>query len=149
MTAAARVGGVWWDPLGHLGALPQIPFLAKPQRCNDTCGAAAGFFIQIGLNAITYPESFPDESSKVTFAIFFMTYYVATWFQPYLTKVFNKEAVVFSHFMNNFKSSFFNHNHQKHAEIALQNLFPTRTVLATLRTSTCTPPMLDGPKPCS
>ncbi|KNZ62906.1 uncharacterized protein VP01_12093g1, partial [Puccinia sorghi] len=32
----------------------------------------------IGLHAITYPESFPNGSSKVAFAISFMTDYAAT-----------------------------------------------------------------------
>ncbi|KNZ52604.1 uncharacterized protein VP01_3502g2 [Puccinia sorghi] len=35
--------------------------------------------------------------------------YTAIWFQPYQTKVFNGEEVVFSKFINDFKSSFFDH----------------------------------------
>ncbi|KNZ49062.1 uncharacterized protein VP01_5235g1, partial [Puccinia sorghi] len=54
------------------------------------------FVGHIGLHAITYPERFPDDSREVAFAISFMTDYAATWSQPYLTKILNREAVVFS-----------------------------------------------------
>ncbi|KNZ47183.1 uncharacterized protein VP01_6623g1 [Puccinia sorghi] len=74
------------------------------------------------LHAITYPKHFPNNSSKAAFAISFMTDYAATWSQPYLTKIFNGEAVVFSKFIEDFKSSLFNHNHHHRADVALQNL---------------------------
>ncbi|KNZ45426.1 uncharacterized protein VP01_8127g1, partial [Puccinia sorghi] len=72
---------------------------------------------------------FPNDSSKVAFAISFMTDYAATWSQPYLTKIFNGEAVVFSEFIDDFKSSFFDHNRRHHTEVALKNLCQTGTVL--------------------
>ncbi|KNZ58219.1 uncharacterized protein VP01_1974g9 [Puccinia sorghi] len=40
-----------------------------------------------------------------------------------------KDAVVFSEFIENFKSSFFDHNHRHHAKLALRNLRQTGTVL--------------------
>ncbi|KNZ64537.1 uncharacterized protein VP01_10183g1, partial [Puccinia sorghi] len=82
----------------------------------------------IGLHEITYPERFSEDSSKVAFAISFMTDYTATWSQPYLTKILNGEAVVFSKFIEDFKSSFFDHNRCHHAEVALQNLLQSGTV---------------------
>ncbi|KNZ47344.1 uncharacterized protein VP01_6490g1 [Puccinia sorghi] len=97
--------------------------LAKPQPFDGTRGVLAKVFVgQIGLHAITYPERFPDDSSKVAFAISFMTDYAATCSQPYLTKIFNREAMVFSEFIDDFKYSFLNHNRHHPAEVALQNL---------------------------
>ncbi|KNZ46259.1 uncharacterized protein VP01_7420g2 [Puccinia sorghi] len=44
--------------------------LAKPQPFDGTCGAAAEVFVgQIGLHAVTYPKSFPNEAGKVVFAV--------------------------------------------------------------------------------
>ncbi|KNZ49427.1 uncharacterized protein VP01_5015g1, partial [Puccinia sorghi] len=64
--------------------------LAKPQPFEGTCGAAAEvFFAQIALHAITYPEPFPTDASKVAFATLFMQDYAATWCQPYLNRIFN------------------------------------------------------------
>ncbi|KNZ46311.1 uncharacterized protein VP01_7370g1, partial [Puccinia sorghi] len=63
--------------------------------------------------ALRLSHFFPTDSRKLVFAISFMMYLAATWSQPYLTKVFNGEEVVFSEFINDFKSSFFNHKRQK------------------------------------
>ncbi|KNZ47690.1 uncharacterized protein VP01_6217g2, partial [Puccinia sorghi] len=49
---------------------------------------------------------------------------------PYLDKVFNKVPVVFDDFLNDFRSSFFNHNRRDCAEVALRNLCQTGTMLA-------------------
>ena len=101
-------------------ATPNSIVLAKPQPFNGTRGALAKLFVhQIGLHTVTYPERFSTDSSKVAFAISIMTDYAETWSQPYLTKVFNGEAVDFQEFLNDFKSSFFDHNRQHRAEIAL------------------------------
>ncbi|KNZ61821.1 uncharacterized protein VP01_13525g2, partial [Puccinia sorghi] len=43
--------------------------------------------------------------------------------------IFNGEAVVFSYFIDDFKSSFFDHNCRHRAGVALQNLRQTGTVL--------------------
>ncbi|KNZ53219.1 uncharacterized protein VP01_3300g2 [Puccinia sorghi] len=116
--------------IGHRGkSLPEARLDAAPQPFNRTCSALAESFVgRIGLHAITYTERFPKDSSKVSFPISFMTDYAATWSQPYLTKIFNGEAVVFSEFIDDFKSSFFDHNCRHRAEVALQNLGQNGTV---------------------
>ncbi|KNZ52515.1 uncharacterized protein VP01_3548g3 [Puccinia sorghi] len=82
--------------------------LAKPQPFNRTCGAASKSFVgQILLHAATSPDQFPTNSSKVAFA-----------------------RVVFEKFLDDFRFSFFDQNHQHHAEVALQSLRQTGTVLA-------------------
>ncbi|KNZ44947.1 uncharacterized protein VP01_8650g1 [Puccinia sorghi] len=96
----------------------------------DRGTAAKAFVGHIGLHDITYPQRFPTDSIKVAFAVLFMKDYAANWSQPYLDKVFNGELVVFNDFLNDFKSSFFDHNHRHRAEVALQNLCQTVTVLA-------------------
>ncbi|KNZ50108.1 uncharacterized protein VP01_459g8 [Puccinia sorghi] len=102
--------------------------LAKPQPFNGTCGAAAKYFVgQILLHNV---DQFPTNSSKVAFAVSFMREYAATWSQPYLMKVFNTEEVAFEKFLDDFKSSFFEHNCQHRAEVALQSLRQTGTVTA-------------------
>ncbi|KNZ50976.1 uncharacterized protein VP01_4148g1, partial [Puccinia sorghi] len=63
------------------------------------------FVGQILLHTITYPEQFPTDSSKVAFAVSFMTEYAETWSQLYLGKVFNEEPVVFDDFLNDFRFS--------------------------------------------
>ncbi|KNZ45501.1 uncharacterized protein VP01_8059g1 [Puccinia sorghi] len=105
--------------------------LAKPQPFDGTRVATVEAFDgQIGLHAVTYPEWFPTNASKVAFSVLFMRDYTATWSQPYLEKVFNREPVVFDDFLNNFRSVFFDHNCQHHAKVTLQNLCQTRTLLA-------------------
>ncbi|KNZ44470.1 uncharacterized protein VP01_912g1 [Puccinia sorghi] len=56
--------------------------------------------------------------------------YTATWFQPYLVKVFNGEPVIFNDFLKDSRSSFFDHNHWHCAKVALWNLRQTGTMLA-------------------
>ncbi|KNZ61179.1 uncharacterized protein VP01_14414g1, partial [Puccinia sorghi] len=63
---------------------------------------AKSFVGQILLHAVTYPEQFPTDSSKVAFAVSFMTDYAATWSQPYLMKVFNADEVAFNKFLDDF-----------------------------------------------
>ncbi|KNZ54598.1 uncharacterized protein VP01_2904g3, partial [Puccinia sorghi] len=45
-------------------------------------------------------------------------------------KVFNGEPVVFNYFLNNFRTSFFDHKCRHREKVALQNLRQTGTVLA-------------------
>ncbi|KNZ62870.1 uncharacterized protein VP01_1213g7 [Puccinia sorghi] len=119
--------------------------LAKPQPFNGTRGAPAEAFVgQIGhperfptdtskvvfVGKIGHPEHFPTNASKVVFAFLFTKDYAATWSQPYLDKVFNGELVVFNNFLNNLRSSFFDHNRWYHVEVALGNLCQTGTVSA-------------------
>ncbi|KNZ54092.1 uncharacterized protein VP01_3045g3 [Puccinia sorghi] len=105
--------------------------LPKPQPFDGTCVAAAeAFFGQIGLHAITYPERFPTNASKVALAVSFMKDYTATWSQPYLDKVFNGEMVVFKHFLNHCESSFFDHNLRHCAKVGLPKMRQTGTMLA-------------------
>ncbi|KNZ44341.1 uncharacterized protein VP01_925g4 [Puccinia sorghi] len=79
-------------------------------------------------HTVTYPKRFPTDTSKVAFSVLFMRDYAATWSQTYLDKVFHKVPVVFDDFLNNFRSSFFDHNHLHRAKVALRNLCQTGTV---------------------
>ncbi|KNZ45661.1 uncharacterized protein VP01_7930g1 [Puccinia sorghi] len=112
--------------------------LDKPQPFDGTRGAAAKVFVgQIGLHAITYLKCFPKDAIKVVFAVLFMKDYAATWSQPYLDKVFNGEPVVFNKFLNDFRSSFFDHNHRHPVPCGtstrLELCWPTcRTLTSTL-----------------
>ncbi|KNZ44366.1 uncharacterized protein VP01_9234g1, partial [Puccinia sorghi] len=60
------------------------------------------FVSQILLHDVTYADQFPTDSSKVAFAVSLMMYYTATWSQPYLTRVFNTDEVVFDKFLDDF-----------------------------------------------
>ncbi|KNZ44391.1 uncharacterized protein VP01_9207g1, partial [Puccinia sorghi] len=77
-----------------------------------------------------YHDQFPTDSSKVAFAVSFMTEYAATWSQPYLMRVFNAKGVFFDQLLDDFKSIFFDHNHQHRAEVALKSLGQTGTLTA-------------------
>ncbi|KNZ48225.1 uncharacterized protein VP01_5819g1 [Puccinia sorghi] len=68
--------------------------------------------------------------------------------QPYLKKVFNGEPVVFSEFINHYKSSFFNQDHHHCTQLALQNLCQTGTVLAYTQYFNSQEPFV-GLTPCS
>ncbi|KNZ47119.1 uncharacterized protein VP01_666g14 [Puccinia sorghi] len=93
---------------------------------NPSMGTAANLFVgQISLHAVTYPKRFPTDASKVVFAISFMKDYAATWSHPYLKRVFNGELVVFNNFLNDFKSSFFDHNRQNCTKLALLKICQT------------------------
>ncbi|PLW04595.1 hypothetical protein PCASD_26919 [Puccinia coronata f. sp. avenae] len=111
-----------------LAPLPR-PLLRPPAAL--TCGALAeNFVIQIGLHTLTYPEQFRDDSSKVAFAISFLTDYAATWAQPYTTKLFAGMPVAFLEFLNDFKAIFFDLNCKHQAKVALQSIRQTGTVAA-------------------
>ncbi|KNZ45753.1 uncharacterized protein VP01_7832g1, partial [Puccinia sorghi] len=62
--------------------------------------------------AFMLPKHFLTETSKVVFDILFMKDYAVTYSQPYLDKFFNRELVVFNNILNDFRSSFFDHNRQ-------------------------------------
>ncbi|KNZ57264.1 uncharacterized protein VP01_219g10 [Puccinia sorghi] len=110
---------------------PNSMVLAKTQPCNGICGATAKAFVgQIGLHAVTYPKQFPTNTSKVVFAVLFMKDYTETWSQLYLEKVFHREPGGFNDFLNDFRSSFFDHNSRHCVEVAWRNLRQTGTVLA-------------------
>ncbi|KNZ46541.1 uncharacterized protein VP01_7182g1, partial [Puccinia sorghi] len=99
--------------------------LAKPQPFNGTRGPAANVLALVPVIKTSVYRSFnqfPTDSSKVDFAVSFMTDYTATWSQPYLMRVFNAKGVVFDKFLNDFRCSFFDHNHQHSGEVALQSL---------------------------
>ena len=103
--------------------------LAKPQPFDGTRGAAAEVFVaQVALHAVTYPERFPTDASKVAFATSFMRDYAATWCQPYLNRIFNGEPLDWTDFLKDLEASFFDHNRQHQAEVALRNIRQTGTV---------------------
>ncbi|KNZ46325.1 uncharacterized protein VP01_7358g1 [Puccinia sorghi] len=106
-------------PRSHSRSASSPMVLAKPQPFNGTRGADAKAFVgQIGLHAD----------------------YAATWSQPYLDKVFNGEPVVFNDFLNDFRSSFFDHHCRYHAKVALWNLSARMDPCwPTCRTSTSMP----------
>ncbi|KNZ46309.1 uncharacterized protein VP01_7375g1 [Puccinia sorghi] len=79
----------------------------------DALNARLDECLLIGLHTVTYPERFPTNASK-----------------PYLYKVFHEVPVVFDDFLNNLRSSFFDHNRQHRAKVALRNLHQTGTVSA-------------------
>ncbi|KNZ64397.1 uncharacterized protein VP01_10347g1, partial [Puccinia sorghi] len=120
------------SPPSHLPPLSasnqSLPSVPSPLACPTS----KVFIGQIGLHSVTYPEQFPTDASKVVFAVSFMRDYTATWSQPYLDKVFHKVPVVFDYFLKDIRSSFFDHNRQHHAEVALRNLCQTGTVVVIL-----------------
>ena len=109
--------------------------LAKPKPFDGTRGALAeAFMSQIGLHTITFPERFPTDSTKVAFAVSFLTDYAATWAQPYLERLIGGHAIAFQDFLDDFSASFYDHNGKQKAEIALRGLRQTGTVSAYTQT---------------
>ncbi|KNZ63358.1 uncharacterized protein VP01_11557g1, partial [Puccinia sorghi] len=91
---------------------PNSMVLAKPQPFKGTRGAAAESF-QSGFCHLIHDGLHSNLVSTI-----------------YEMKVFNTEEVAFDEFLDDFNSSFFDHNCQHHAEVALQSLRQTGTVLA-------------------
>ncbi|PLW54915.1 hypothetical protein PCANC_05917 [Puccinia coronata f. sp. avenae] len=117
------------DPAPAATTTTSSVVLAKQKTVNRTRGALAENFVsQIGLHALTYPEWFPNDSSKVAFAISFLTDYTATWAQLYTTKLFAGTPIAFLEFLNDFKASFFDLNHKHQAKVTLQSIRQTGTV---------------------
>ncbi|KNZ59702.1 uncharacterized protein VP01_1679g5 [Puccinia sorghi] len=103
--------------------------LAKPQPLDGTRSTAYKVFVsQIALHLITYLECFPIDTSKVAFTTSFMQDCAATWCQPYLNQMFNGEPLDWTDFLKDLEASFFDHNRQQRAEVALQNIHQTGTV---------------------
>ncbi|KNZ61016.1 uncharacterized protein VP01_14641g1, partial [Puccinia sorghi] len=66
----------------NLAPAPNPIKLTKPQPFDNTRGASAEVFVaQISLHAITYPECFPTNASKVALVASFVRDYAATWCQ--------------------------------------------------------------------
>ncbi|KNZ61591.1 uncharacterized protein VP01_13815g1, partial [Puccinia sorghi] len=73
---------------------------------------------------------FPTNASKVAFAALFMRDYAATWCQPYINRIFNGEPLDWTDFLKDLEASFFDHNRQQRAKVALRNICQTGTVLS-------------------
>ncbi|KNZ63277.1 uncharacterized protein VP01_11650g1, partial [Puccinia sorghi] len=58
----------------------------------------------------------------------FMRDYTATWCQPYLNRIFIGEPLDWADFLGDLEASFFDHNCQQQAEVALWNIRQTGTV---------------------
>ncbi|KNZ61566.1 uncharacterized protein VP01_13842g1 [Puccinia sorghi] len=67
-------------------------------------------------------QSVSTDASKVAFAALFMRDYAATWCQPYLNRIFNGEPLDWTDFLKDLEASFFDHNCQQRAEVALGNI---------------------------
>lgn len=114
---------------------PATVVLAKPKAFNGTPGAAAeAFLAQIGLHTSTYPERFPTDSTKVAFAVSFLTDYAAIWAQPYIHAIMEGQDLNLVDFMLDFKAAFFDPNRKNKAEVALRALRQTGTVTAYTQT---------------
>ena len=99
--------------------------ICPPDKFNGTRGVKAETFIsQIGLFILSCPAQFPNECSKVSFAISYLTGHANNWAQPYVEKLFRGETPSILQFTRAFKEFFFD------AEKALRSLKHTGSVMA-------------------
>ncbi|KNZ61840.1 uncharacterized protein VP01_13500g1 [Puccinia sorghi] len=124
--------------------------LAKPQPFDGTRGTAEEVFVaQIALHAITYPECFPTNTSKVAFVTLFMQDYTATWCQPYLNRIFNGEPQIGPTSSKTWRPGSLTTTANNKPRWPCRTSAKPGLRQTIRRTSTSTPALPGGPTPCS
>jgi hypothetical protein len=65
------------------------PKIATPDKLDGTRGVKAEVYSsQVGLYVISNTPSFPDNRSKIVFALSYLTGMASAWAQPFTTRIF-------------------------------------------------------------
>lgn len=113
---------------------PIGPKVAVPDKFNGSCGVKAEVYAsQVGLYMMAYPYLFPDDRSKVVFAMSYLTGAASSWAQPMVQDLFEASTshlVTYDRFTTNFKAMYFDTEKKSKAEKALRALKQTKSVAA-------------------
>lgn len=96
----------------------RVPKVAVPDKFNGTRGMRAEVFAsQVSLYVLTNEALFPTDSSKVAFALSYLSGEANLWGQPLLKRILDKDpTVTFSDFSTTFRAMFFDTNRKARAE---------------------------------
>jgi hypothetical protein len=102
-----------------------------PDKFNGTRGVKAKVYgSQVGLHVISNPALFPDNLSKVVFALSYLTGLASKWAHPFTQRVFAGEEVTYNEFTVAFQAIYFDTEKKTCTEKALRALEQTKTVAA-------------------
>ncbi|OAV86729.1 hypothetical protein PTTG_29754 [Puccinia triticina 1-1 BBBD Race 1] len=85
------------------------PKVGLPDKYNSTKGKKAEVYVtQIGLYMLSNPQMFPNNRSKVIFSISYLTGQASKWAQPFTTKLFAGQPVLYLKFATAFQMMYYN-----------------------------------------
>ncbi|WAQ88061.1 hypothetical protein PtA15_9A186 [Puccinia triticina] len=122
---------------GQIPNAPQIlddtpakgPKIGLPDKYDGTKGPKAEVYVtQIGLYVLSNPRMFPDDCSKVIFLISYLTGQASEWAQPFTTKLFAGQPVLYLDFATAFQMMYYDTKRKYRAEKALRQLKQTKSV---------------------
>jgi hypothetical protein len=113
------------------GTKAQGPKLAIPDKFDGTRGVKAEVYgSQVGLYVVSNPTMFPDDLSKVVFALSYLTGLASKWAQPFTQRIFSGKPVGYNEFTVAFQAMYFDTEKETRAEKALRALKQTKSVAA-------------------
>lgn len=111
---------------------PRAPKVATPDRFDGTRGMKAEVYLsQVGLYILTNTAMFPNDQSKVSFALSYLTGGAAQWAQPWIQRVLKptegQQAVTYDNFVREFEAIFYDTDRKARAERDIRKLKQTRS----------------------
>lgn len=108
------------------------PKVLVPNKFDGSRGVKAEVYAsQVGLYMMAYSHLFPDDQSKVVFAMSYLTGAASGWAQPMVQELFESSTshlVTYDWFTSNFKAMYFNTEKKSKAEKAIWALRQTKSV---------------------
>lgn len=120
-------------PITATTAILPTPKVATPTPFSGNRGVEAEVYAsQVGLYVRINRAMFPDDESKVLFALSYLTGKAALWAQPMIDRCLNPTAtttpVTWMEFSESFRAIYFDTHRQDRAEAALRKLKQTKSV---------------------
>jgi hypothetical protein len=105
--AEAGLAGAKAEP-GQPDAPPKGPKIVVPDKFDRSSPTKAEVYgSQFGLYVVSSPALFPDDLSKVVFALLYLTGAASAWAQPHTQRIFAGEAVAYKEFTEAFQAMYF------------------------------------------
>lgn len=96
------------------------PKIVLPDKYDGTRGPKAEVYVtQIGLYVLSNPQMFPDDRSNIIFSISYLTGQASKWAQPFTTKLFAGQPVLYLKFATAFQMMYYDTKRKSRAEKAL------------------------------
>lgn len=109
----------------------RVPKVAVPDKYDGTWGVKAKVFAsQVSLYILTNTSLFPTDTSKVAFALSYLSGDANLWGQPLIRRIVDEnltESVSFSKFSQSFRATFFDTDRKNRAEKELRDLKQTKS----------------------
>ena len=105
------------------------PKIGVPDKYDGARGSKAEVYAnQVSLYIVANPTAFPDDKSKVVFALSYLSGKASSWAQPMLIKVCHNQPITYHELTQAFEAMFYDTEKQANAERALRLLKQTRSV---------------------